>query len=72
MSAENFIYNETPSGSVDGVNTVFTTVNSINKLEDFYVGWVPYRSIFSIGTNTITLNDAPPTWAVVSVDYFKV
>ncbi len=72
MSADKFVYNETPTWDIDWVNVVFTTTNVIDKLEDFYIGWVPYRKVFSIWTNTITLNDAPPSWAVVSVDYFKV
>jgi len=69
--ATTFIYNETPIWTVDWVNKVFTTGFDIDTLEEFYIWWIPYRNIISIGTNVITLNEAPPTGAIVSVDYFK-
>lgn len=68
----NLIYKETPTWDVDWINKVFYTEYNIDTLSEFYIGWVAYRDIYSIGTNTITLNEAPPTWAIVSVDYFKV
>lgn len=66
-----FVYNETPTWTVDGVNKIFTTEFNIEVLEEFYFWWIPYRNITSIWTNTITLNEAPPTGSIVSVDYFK-
>ena len=45
---------------------------NIDTLAEFYIGWAQYRGIYSIWTNTITLNEAPPIWAIVSVDYFKI
>lgn len=69
---DTFVYNETPTWLVNWTNKVFTTINDISILEEFYVWGIPYRNITSIWTNTITLNKAPPTWAIVSVDYFKV
>jgi hypothetical protein len=72
MSADKFVYNEIPTWLVDWINKVYNTVNSIDVLEEFYVGWIPYRRVDSIWTNTVTLNEAPPTWAIVSIDYFKV
>lgn len=69
---EKYIYNETPIWLVNWINVVFTTANNIDVLAEFYVWWVPYRWIFSIWTNTITLNEAPPSWAIVTVDYFKL
>jgi len=72
MSVEKFVYNEIPSWVINWINKVFETVYSVDKLEEFYVWWIPYRRIDSIWTNVITLNEAPPTWAIVSVDYFKI
>lgn len=64
-----FIYNEIPSGAINGVNTVFTVLNNIEKIEEVFIWGVAYRSL-SFTWNTITLNDAPPTGAAISVDYF--
>ena len=71
MSA-NYIYNETLGGTIDGVNTVFTTLSLIGNVEDVYLGWVPYRDItFVIWTNIITFDDAPTIgMAQPTVDYF--
>lgn len=64
-----YIYNEIPSWAIDWVNKVFTTINAISKIEEVFIWWVAYRDlIFSL--NTITLNDAPPVGASISVDYF--
>jgi len=65
-----FIYNETLSWTVDGINVTFTTLNNIGSIEEVYLGWVAYRSI-SFTWNVITFTDAPPSWSVPSADYFK-
>lgn len=71
MTATNFVYNETPIGVVDGVNKVFTLLNSIESIEDLRIGWVDYTN-FSFNWNTITLVDAPTiSTGAPSVDYFK-
>lgn len=63
-----FIYNEIPSGAINGVNTAFTVLNNIEKIEEVFIWGAAYRSL-SFTWNTITLNDAPPTGATISVDY---
>lgn len=62
-------FNEIPSGVVDWVNKTFTVINEIYRIEDFYLGNAPYRNI-AFSWNVITLAEAPPIWAELSVDYF--
>lgn len=64
-----FVYNETPTGDINGINVTFTVINNIERIEEVYVWWAPYRAISFTG-NTITFTDAPPTGTSVSVDYF--
>lgn len=66
----NFIYKESPSWVIDWVNKTFIVLNNIDTLEEVFVWWTPYRKIASIAWKTIVLNDAPPVWASVNVDYF--
>ena len=57
------IYNETPSGSLDGVNVTFTLANSpdpANSLRLFLNGILQlYGTDYTLAGNTITYNDAP-------------
>lgn len=64
-----YIYNETPSWVINGVNKTFYVTRSILNIEEVYVWWAPYRNI-SFSWNVIILNDAPPTWSNISVDYY--
>ena len=66
----NFIYKETPSWEIDWANKIFTVASNINTLEEVFVWGAPYRKISSIAWKNITLNEAPPIWATVDVDYF--
>lgn len=67
----NYIYNETLSWVVDGVNKTFTTVYDIFKIEEVYIGWAAYRGV-SFSWNTVVFNDAPPLWSPQpSIDYFE-
>jgi len=70
--ADKYIYDETPIWEINWINKLFTTEFNINKIDDVYVWWVPYRTLDYIWTNTFTLNEAPPTDSIVSVDYFKI
>ncbi len=67
----NFIYNETLVGSVDWVNTVFTSLYPISSIEELRVGWVSYTN-FSYNWKVIILATAPTIiqWSP-TIDYYK-
>lgn len=71
MSNNNsYIFNETATGALDGVNKVFTVANSIATIESLRIGYIEYTN-FSYSWNTITLADAPTIInGGVYVDYF--
>lgn len=68
--AISFIYNEQLTGTVNGVNTVFTSANTIDEIESMRL-WGAEYSGFSFTGNTVTLTDAP-TVGLGSpyIDYF--
>jgi hypothetical protein len=68
----NFIFNETLSGTVDGINTVFTSAQPIGSVEDLRLGGADYVGFaFVAGSTTVTLNDAPTVGTgAPSMDYF--
>lgn len=68
----NFIYNETLAGTVDGVNKSFTSLFTIESIEDLRLWGIDYTDFSFVG-NTVTLTDAPTiaTWSP-SIDYFKL
>lgn len=67
---DNYIYNETMSGVVDGINTVFTTLEDIGKIEEVYLWGIAYRDVTFSG-NEVTFVDAPPIGsAQPTIDYF--
>lgn len=76
MNAGTYFYeNEVPSGTVNGVNTVFTTANVVKptgSIEVYVNGQLMKGSgidyTFS-STNTITFVIAPPTSSIILVDY---
>lgn len=69
-SNNSYIYNETASGVVNGVNKVFTVSNTIDTIESLRIWYVEYTNFIYSG-NTITLNDAPTVInGGVFVDYF--
>jgi len=53
------IYNETPSGTIDGVNTVFTTASSIGSLIYVAIDGQVFTGAITIGVTSITLETAP-------------
>lgn len=72
MANWTFIYNEILSWTIDGVNKDFTTAYDIDKIEEVYFLWAPYRDI-SFVDNIVTFTDAPPLWSdAPTIDYFKV
>jgi hypothetical protein len=68
----NFIFNETLVGTVDGVNTVFTSAQPIGSIEDLRLGGVDYTDFsFVQGSQTVTLTDAPTVGTgAPRMDYF--
>lgn len=66
-----FQYNETPTGVVDGQNTVFTVQYEIDKIVAFTIDDVHYTSL-SFADKTITLDNAPNAGSKVRVSYFAI
>ena len=60
--------NETPVGTVNGVNTTFTTANTLYQAVTITVDGVIYTSGVTFTTSTFTLEDAPT--ASVTISYY--
>lgn len=54
-----YVTNEVPTGTVNGVNTSFDTVQDIKQIMDITIDGVPYNTGYSFSGNTVTLTDAP-------------
>lgn len=72
----NFVDKETPSGSVNGVNTTFTLANTpLAGSEHFYINGLLQRAgggnDYTITGNTITAVTAPLTGEILHVSYRK-
>ena len=72
----NFVDNETPTGTVNGINVTFTLANTPTAgTEHLYLNGVRQKSgagnDYTISTNTITYLAAPLTGDVLLVDYKK-
>lgn len=52
------IKKEIPSGIINWVNKIFTTINIISQVDDLWYDWAIYTD-FVVNGNQITLNDAP-------------
>lgn len=74
-SGVNFIFNETPSGTVNGTNTSFTLANTpkAGTLLFFVNGQLLTAGgeDYSLSTRTITVNTAPPSGSVLRATYQK-
>lgn len=67
-----WVFNETPSGAVDGSNTVFTVVGPANNVIVTLNGLVQRPGVgndYTITGNTITFEDAPVSGDVILVTY---
>jgi len=62
-----FISNETPTGTIDWVNKVFTTSQNIDQIDDIWIDWAPYFN-YTFIWNTVTLTDAPTV--SIYIDYY--
>lgn len=61
LALANLINSETPSGTINGVNKVFTTANKITTIISFKInGQSLHPDQYSVSGNTITFNNAPP------------
>ena len=65
-----FYSNETPTGTINGVNKTFTTANTINTIMTVTVDGSIYTgtNTYTAGTTTFTLADAPTV--SITVSYF--
>lgn len=76
VSTSNFVFNETPSGTLNGVNTAYTLAYTptANTLQLFQNG-IRLKSgagnDYTITTNTITMTTAPVSTDVLICDYMK-
>ena len=65
-----YIFNESATWVINGVNTTFTLVNNIETIESLRIGYIEYTD-FTFSGNTIILADAPSVInGGVYVDYF--
>lgn len=71
------VFGETPAGTIDGANKVFTTANNfIAGSTQFFINGIRQRpgaanDYTETGVNQITLVNAPAGGAVLLVDYSK-
>lgn len=73
-TGSNFADGETPSGAVNGVNVTFTLAHTPNpsaSLQFFVNGQLqaPVGVDFTLSTDTITVNIAPPTDSILLAWY---
>lgn len=75
LSSSYFATRETPSGAVDGVNTIFTLVSPPSAFLHFYVNGLLQNegpgNDYTILGNTITTTVAPPIDSVILASYIK-
>lgn len=76
LSSSNFVFNEAPSGSINGSNTAFTLANTptANTVTVYLNGILQVPGVgndYTISGNTITMLSAPETGDVVYCNYMK-
>ncbi len=68
-------WSETPSGTINGVNTTFTLANTpVTGTLLLYINGMRMKAggeDYSISGKTITANTAPPTRSILLADYQK-
>lgn len=71
ITTSNFVFNETPGGTANGTNTVFTLANAplSGQLSLSVNGSVQAPAAYSLSSNTITFVTAPPSGAVLLATY---
>ena len=76
ISHTNLIYNEVPIGLINGVNSIFTSVNNFipEKIEIYLNGFLQkiINDYQTIGTNTIQLNFSPNVGETLLINYIKI
>lgn len=67
-----FVQNETPTGDVDGMNTIFTTANNFLAIAVYNgLRQKPSLDYNVTGANEITFTSPPTIGSTIVVDYFK-
>jgi len=67
----NYFSNETPSGTVDGVNNSFSTANNIDTIITVILDGAVYSGTITVtGTNTFTVEVADAPTVSITVSYF--
>lgn len=71
VTSSNFVFNETPVGTADGTNTIFTLANAplSGQLSLSVNGSVQAPSAYTLSGNTITFGTAPPSGATILATY---
>ncbi len=72
LTPSNFVTNETPTGLVNGINTIYTLANTpISGSEQLYISGLALSnpSDYTISTNTITAVSPPLTGESIKVSY---
>lgn len=62
------ITKETPSGTINSSNKVFSTAYTINQIDDIFIDGAVYTGTYTINGKVLTLNAAPTV--SLRVDYF--
>jgi len=74
LTPSNFVFNEVPSGTVDGVNVTFTLANTptVGTVQLYLNGLRQKVTVdYTITTDTITMTTAPLTNDLLITDYMK-
>lgn len=74
LQSTNFVFNEVPTGSINGVNTGFTTANTptAGTVQVFLNGLLQRPTTdYSVSGATITMTSAPETGDALYVHYLK-
>jgi hypothetical protein len=76
MAPTSFVVRETPSGTINGVNTTFTLANTpLSNTEQLFLNGILLEpgagNDYTISTNTITMLTVPQTGDRLRVNYYK-
>lgn len=75
IDVSNFVFGETPNGTINGINATFTTdFNFIPETVEVFIGirLTVIQDYITIGTNTIQFTSSPLSGENIQVNYVKV